>query len=170
MSRSHKIAVPTARPPATARRILYMWGRGPMGHALRSYLKRIEAVTEDDNEVARDLALSHGCPVGAVEQTWAMRVDGVEEHEIDALTRDDHAVMGWTDNPRETCAPSIALRNALNALSRPEYESIGATLVSRFADQSRIQGLLDRWIARDRRIVYFDPDRNAWFLGDYVAM
>jgi hypothetical protein len=171
MSRSHKITVPTARPPAAARKILYMWGRGEQGSALRSYLKRVDAVVEQDNEVARKLASAHGAPLGFVRETWALRVEGADAGEIDALTRDDPSVMGWTENPNETCAPSLALRNALNVLSRGEYEEVGATLVERFAspEHPHGEGLLDRWIARDKRIVYFDAEHSEWRLGDYVG-
>ncbi|MGZ3504886.1 MAG: hypothetical protein ACXWNK_17375 [Vulcanimicrobiaceae bacterium] len=171
MSRSHKVDVPTARPPAAARKILYMWGRGKMGAELRSYLKHTKAIIEDDDAIARKLASAHGCPIGDISDVWALRIEGADPSELDALTREDPAVMGWTENRRESCAPSVALRNALNAITKTEYDEIGNKLGLRFAvtEHRCGEGAPDRWIARDNRIVFFDIERSEWRLGDYTG-
>ncbi|MGZ3499127.1 MAG: hypothetical protein ACXWNK_14245 [Vulcanimicrobiaceae bacterium] len=171
MSRSHKIDVPTARPPATARKILYMWGRGKMSSELRSYLAHAKAAIEDDDIVARKLASAHGCPIGSVTDAWALRIEGAEPRDLDALTRKDPAVIGWAENRRETCAPSVALRNALNAITKAEYDEFGRDLGGRFGilKQGHREGFPDQWIARDNRIVFFDAERSEWSLGDYVG-
>ncbi len=172
MSRSHKISVPTSRPPAAARKILYLWGRGPLGRDIESYLTRTGVAVERDNEVAHELASTHGCPIDMVQDAWALRVDGADENEIDALTRDDRSVMGWTENAREACTASVALRNALNALTRDEYQVMGETLAKRFAMTGPSPGktLPNRWTAKDNRIVYYDAERLEWRLGAYAGM
>ncbi|MGZ3497778.1 MAG: hypothetical protein ACXVAC_15920 [Vulcanimicrobiaceae bacterium] len=171
MSRSHKVDVPTARPPAAARKILYMWGRGKIGSEVRAYLKHANAVIEDDDAIARKLAIAHGCPISVVSDVWALRIEGAAAGELDALTREDSAVMGWTENRRETCAPSVALRNALNAITKTEYDEVGNELGRRFAILEHRHGedALDRWIARDNRVVFFDAERSEWRLGDYAG-
>ncbi len=171
MSRSHKVDVPTARSPAAARKILYMWGRGEMGSALRAYLKHVNAVIEDDDAIARKLANAHGCPMSVVGDVWARRIEGADTGELDALTREDRAVMGWTENRRETCAPSVALRNAFNAITKAEYDAVGDELGRRFGTPAveRDERAPEQWIAHDQRIVCFDPERSEWRLGDYAG-
>ena len=171
MSHSHKTLVPTARPPAAKRRPLYLWGRGTMGAALQSYLRHTDARVERDDLAARQLAVSHGCPLGLVGDAWAARIEGADEHEVDRLTRDDPSIMGWTNNPRESIAASVALRNLLSTLSNDEYRASAPEFIKRFAKAhvSSEQEHSDRWIARDRRVVYRDPDDGAWQLGEYAG-
>jgi hypothetical protein len=168
--RSHRHRVPTARPPAAALGILYVWGRGAAGGDLRSYLQHEQTSVDDRDDVARKLAGDHGCPVGEIPDAWAWRLDGADWRKIDELTRDDRAVMGWTRDQHERCAPSVALRNALNAVARDEITSIAQT-IERFIrpGQAPGDGGADRWIARDGRIVFFDAQREEWQLGDYAG-
>lgn len=130
--RSHRHSVPTARPPAQALGVLYVWGRGNAGPALRGYLHDERAAISEHDDVARKLALDHGCPLDLVPDAWAWRVDRVSPRIIDAITREDASVLGWTQFQRETCPPSLALRNALNAVTSDELADIAPVLAERF--------------------------------------
>lgn len=169
--RSHRHRVPTARPPSDALGIVYIWGRGQIGSALHAYLRQAgeEIVRHDD--IARALAISHGCPIDVVPDTWAWRIDGVNLRQIDDLTQDDRAVMGWTQYQRETCAPSLALQNALNAITPDEMAKAAPELEERFAKpgHAHVAGDPNQWIARDDRVVFFDAAREEWRLGDYTG-
>lgn len=169
--RSHRLRVPTARPPSDALGVVYVWGRGVIGADLRAYLHKTHASIAERDDIARALAIDHGCPIDMVPDTWAWRVDHTELRKLDALTRSDPAVMGWTQYQRETCPPSLALRNALNAMSRDEVPSVTSELEARFAAPGRahLAGDPNQWVARDNRIVFFDPERDEWRLADYAS-
>lgn len=169
--RSHRHRVPTARPPAEALGVVYIWGRGAVGSALRSYLEHENTSVDERDDVARKLAGDHGCPVGLVPDAWAWRVEGADSQKIDELTREDRSVMGWTQNQREQCAPSVALRNALGAFSNEELPGVAPSIEKRFADPAHPRSESDpsRWIARDHRVVFYDAERQEWRLGDYVG-
>ncbi|HET9096943.1 MAG TPA: hypothetical protein VFN37_09795 [Candidatus Baltobacteraceae bacterium] len=168
--RSHRHSVPTARPPAQALGVLYMWGRGEIGSALRGYLHDEHAGISEHDDVARKLAVEHGCPLDLVGDAWAWRVDRVSPHIIDLITRDDASVLGWTQFQREMCPPSLALRNALNAVTSGELANIAGVLAERFAKSGpHTGGDPHQWIAADNRIVFFDADAQEWRLGGYAG-
>lgn len=169
--RSHRHRVPTARPPSEAAGVVFLWGRGTIGTELHGYLKSIDAGIDHRDDVARKLAGDHGCPIDFARDAWAWRIDAADPQKIDELTRNDRAVMGWTTNNRERCAPSVALRNALNAVSKEEAPQIYGSIETRFAKagHSHLESDPNQWIARDDRVVFFDFDRQEWRLGDYVG-
>ena len=168
--KTHRHRVPTARPPAQALGVIYLWGRGRIGSDLRTYLHDEHANVVEHDDVARELAIAHGAPLDLVGDAWAWRVEGANARIIDLITRDDAGVHGWTQFARETCAPSVALRNALNALAPDERERAADTLARRFGKGGPGPGGDGgRWIAADNRSVYYDAQSGHWKLGDYVA-
>lgn len=168
--RSHRHRVPTARPPPGALGVVYIWGRGAISAGLRAYLHETNASITEQDDIARALAIDHGCPIDMVPDAWAWRLDGADVQKVDGLTRSDRAIMGWTQYQRETCPPSLALRNALNAVTRDEVPSISGELEARFASPggAHFAGDPNQWVARDNRVVFFDPEREEWRLGDYA--
>lgn len=148
-----------------------MWGRGDVSSELSGYLHDEHAGVSDHDDVARTLATKHGCPLDLVRDAWAWRVDHVSPRIIDLITRNDASVMGWTHFQRETCPPSVALRNALNALTSEEAANAADVLAQRFGKPSGSHpgGDPDQWIAADGRIVFFDADASEWRLGDYTG-
>lgn len=169
--RSHRHRVPTARPPGEALGVIYLWGRGEIASELRSYLREQQASISEHDDVARKLALDHGCPLDLVPGAWAWRVEGVSSRDIDDLTRSDASVMGWTQFQRETCPSSLALRNAINAVTKDELVDIAGTLAERFGrpGNAHAEGDPNRWIAKDNRVVFFDERTGEWRLGDYAG-
>jgi hypothetical protein len=147
----------------------YLWGRGPIGHDLGAYLRSLEV--DDRNKIARSLALRHGCPLGVVDGAWAASVTGsVEAGEFDQLTRDDPAVMGWTEDRQATCPESLALRNALNALTPSERDALTFAVAAPFLPAgTRGEEVRDRrdLVARDGRHVVFDATHSRWRLGKF---
>lgn len=155
----------------SARSAAYLWGRGPIGHALGAYLR--SAQVDDRNKIAQALAVEHGCPVGTIEGTWAVSItDAIDDRELDALTRDDPAVMGWTEDRNATCATSAALRNALNSLKPGERDQTMSLVASPFLKPDvrpeEIHASRDL-IARDGRHVVFDESLSEWRLGEYAT-
>lgn len=122
--------------------------------------------------MARKLAADHGCPVGIVRDAWAWRLESVSPAIVDRITRHDPHVLGWTQFQRETCPPSVALRNALNALSEEEASDAAAVLAERFGkpDAARSAGGSNAWVARDNRLVVFDSQMQRWRLGEYAGL
>jgi hypothetical protein len=166
---SHRLRGQLLSPSAPS--ATYLWGRGPIGHALGSYLRSAEV--DDRNKIAQALAVEHGCPVGTIEGTWAVSItDAIDHCEFDALTRDDPAVMGWTEDRNATCAASVALRNALNSLTPAERDQIMSVVASPFLrpdvspDEIRTSHDL---VARDGRHVVFDGSLSEWRLGEYAT-
>jgi hypothetical protein len=149
----------------------YLWGRGPIGHDLGAYLRSLEI--DDRNKIARSLALRHGCPVGVIDGAWAAGVTGsVDAGEFDRLTQDDSAVMGWTEDRRASCPASLALRNALNALTPSERDGLTFAVAAQFlpagtrgADVSDCRD----FVARDGRHVVFDAADSRWRLGEFTT-
>lgn len=169
--RSHRHRVPTAQPPGEAMGIVYLWGRGEIGSDLRAYLHDEHASISEHDDIARKLALDHGCPLDLVRDAWAWRVERVSSRIIDMMTRDDPHVQGWTKFQRETCPPSLALRNALNSVSKDELAAISGALTERFGKPGHayVEGDPTRWIAADGRIVHLDAQTGEWRLGDYAG-
>lgn len=64
--RSQRHCVLSARSPIQAFDVLYLWGRGAIGCALRGYLYDEHAGISEHDEVARRLAVEHGCPLDLV--------------------------------------------------------------------------------------------------------
>ncbi len=167
---SHRHRVPTARPPAQAAGVLYLWGRGEIGSDLRAYLHDEHAQISEHDDIARALAIAHGCPLDIVPGAWAWRVEHVSPPIIDLITREDAHVAGWTKFARETCPPSLALRNALNAMTGEEIVNASGVLAERFGKPGpHAGGERAEWIARDNRIVYYDEQAGEWSLGDYAG-
>jgi hypothetical protein len=155
--------------PSTHKAV-YMWGRGTLGHALAALVRT--ARVDDRNDIAAALAAEHGCPVGLVAGAWAIAVTGsIDEGDLDALTRDDPAVLGWTADRNATCAPSVALRNALNALTPQERGRLAQRVAARFLspDASPADAERGRMTASDGRHVVFDEALSQWRLGDYAV-
>lgn len=148
-----------------------MWGRGEIGADLRAYLKDERAEISEHDDVARKLALEHGCPLDIVPGAWAWRIDRASARIIDLITRKDSSVSGWTQFSRETCPPSVALRNALNSMNSDEIANASSILAERFARPQGPHGggEANQWIARDDRIVFFDQETGEWSLGDYAG-
>jgi hypothetical protein len=155
--------------PST-RKAHYLWGRGPIGHDLGAYLRSLEV--DDRNKIARSLALRHGCPVGVIDDAWAASVTGtVDPGEFDKLTRGDPAVMGWTEDRRATCPASLALRNALNALTPSERDGLTFAVAAPFLPPGTRDGdVRDRrdLVARDGRHVVFDAAESRWLLSEFT--
>lgn len=156
--------------PSTHKAV-YLWGRGPLGHDLGAYLRSGEV--EDGNKIAQVLALEHGCPLGILDGTWAVALLGdVDEGEFDALTRNDPAVMGWTADRNASCAPSIALRNALNSLKPTELDQFGEKVAARFLRPNPPPEAIAagrQLVSRDGRLVVFDDVLSQWCVGEYVT-
>ena len=169
--RSHRHRVPAARPPAGALGVMYLWGRGNIGSALHEYLHRERVEIDDRDDVARKLANDHGCPAGVLNEAWAWRISGADSRTVDELTADDPAVMGWTQNQREGCEPSVALRNTLNAVTKEEIPNVSEFIEGRFAKPGHAHDRNDpeRWLAKDDRVVYYDTERQEWRLGEYAG-
>lgn len=152
-------------------RASYLWGRGPIGHALGAFLR--SAHVDHRNKIARALAVEHGCPVGTIDGTWALSITGDIDHgELDVLTREDPAVMGWTEDRNATCAASVALRNALNSLKPAERDQVMSAVASPFLRPDVSPGEVGTGrdlVARDGRHVVFDESLSEWRLGEYAA-
>ncbi len=171
MSRSHRHRVPTARPPADALGVVFVWGRGEPSVALHAALHAEDARADERDDIARALALDHGCPIGLVRDAWAWRIERADTHEIDDVSRDDPAVMGWTAFAREVIPASVALRNCLNALTDDEIAAHEAEIAARFARAVNPfeGGDRRRWVARDDRVVRYDDGAGAWLFDAYVT-
>ena len=171
MSRSHRHRVPTARPPAAALGVIYLWGRGRVGGAVRAAIAHEGTRIDERDDVARELARDHGCPIEIVRDAWAWRLDGAEPHEIDDATRDDPAVMGWTAFSRGVIPASVALRSCLNALSRDEITTAEREIATRYArtPDPFDAGDRTRWVARDDRVVRYDAIAGQWLLDAYLT-
>lgn len=168
--KTHRHRVPTARPPAQALGVIYLWGRGRVGSNLRTYLHDEHANVAEHDDVAGELAIAHGCPLDLVGDAWAWRIEGANARIVDLITRDDGSVHGWTQFSRETPPPSVALRNALEALTAAERQRAAGILARRFGKGGPVAGAQDaRWVAGDNRIVYYDAQTGHWKLGDYVS-
>jgi hypothetical protein len=166
---SHSVRGQSLSP--STRKAYYLWGRGPIARDLAAYLRCRRF--DDRNEIARRLALRHGCPVGIVEGAWAASVIGVaDDGEFDKLTQDDPSVMGWTEDRGATCPPSLALCNALNSLKLGERDGLTFAVTSAFlppgTEAEHIRNRRDL-VARDGRRVVFDEARSRWHLGEFTT-
>lgn len=148
----------------------YLWGRGRIGHDLGAYLRSFQI--DDRNAIARSLASRHGCPVGLVDEAWAVSVGGIADAgEFDKLTQSDPAVMGWTEDRRARCPTSVALRNALNALAPGEQDGLTFAVAAPFLPPgARDEDVCGRreLVARDGRHVVFDETHSQWRLGEFT--